>query len=292
MAIHLTQRDLHILVALHFSRYLTTTQIQALFWRESRGGKFGQKKACERRMRMLTAATLVRRIEQPVRRAEPNKPYIYALDKKGAEILIAELGLKPQDVDWRPKNDETNYPFIHHLLATTDVRIALLHACERQELQLEEWIDERELKGEGMKDYVLFEGAGGKRQRAAIVPDAYCTIQAGERKTSLFWEIDRRTVTLQPTQAERRGWDRKVRAYRAYFDSDVYHQRYGNRPIRVMTVTSGAKRMHNLKQVTEDAGGLRLFWFTIFDDATSEKILSKPIWSVAGAAERFSLLGS
>jgi hypothetical protein len=39
-------------------------------------------------------------------------------------------------------------------LATTDIRIALLRACERQRLVLDEWVDERELKREGKKDLV------------------------------------------------------------------------------------------------------------------------------------------
>ncbi|KKL85487.1 hypothetical protein LCGC14_1954260, partial [marine sediment metagenome] len=128
MALLLTARDLEILEALRTARYLTTPQIQALFWRESKGGTWGLQKACGRRLRKLMAAGLIRRIEQPVRRGDPSLPYIYSLDKKGAEILMADLGLEPQDVDWRPKNAEANHPFLQHLLLTNEVRIAVLHA--------------------------------------------------------------------------------------------------------------------------------------------------------------------
>ena len=95
MSLRLTLRDMQILDALHRARYLATYQIQALFWTESHGGEHGLKKACERRMRMLHEADLVRRVEQPTKRGEGTKPFIYALSNKGATVLISELGVDP-----------------------------------------------------------------------------------------------------------------------------------------------------------------------------------------------------
>ena len=56
MPISLTERDLEILNAINNARYMTAPQIQALFWRNSRGGVYGNLKACQRRLLQLTIA--------------------------------------------------------------------------------------------------------------------------------------------------------------------------------------------------------------------------------------------
>src|SRR5262245_38376279 len=58
--LRLTLRDVTVLEALYTTRYMTVPQIQALFWHENRGGQFGQRKACQRRMRQLFEQGLVR----------------------------------------------------------------------------------------------------------------------------------------------------------------------------------------------------------------------------------------
>ena len=65
--LRLTLRDIEILEAIYSARYMTVPQLQALFWREHRGGAFGQRKACQRRLRQLYAHGLVRRIGKPDR---------------------------------------------------------------------------------------------------------------------------------------------------------------------------------------------------------------------------------
>lgn len=290
MALHLTPRDLEILQTLHTARYLTTPQIQALFWRESRGGRWGLQKACERRLRMLTAAGLIRRIELPVRRGDPSLPYVYTLDRKGARILIAELGLEIREDEWRRKNAEEHYPFLQHLLLTNDLRIAVQHACERHSMELVQWIDEKTLKSAGMKDYVMVVLPKGTRKRVPVIPDAAFVIRADAKTALFFAEIDNRTVTVAPSSAERRGWTRKIMAYVAWFGSKAYHDRYGGRPARVLTVTTGPLRLDHLKEATERAGGGQHFYFTTFEQATAEHILTAPIWEVAGAQTPAALL--
>src|SRR5215212_3362858 len=89
--IRLTSRDAQILEALYGVGYLTTHQICALFFMAGPQATMGAIKACERPMRLLYRADLVRRIEQPVKRGEGSKVFIYALSKKGADFLISEI---------------------------------------------------------------------------------------------------------------------------------------------------------------------------------------------------------
>ena len=166
----LTLRDLEVLQALHTARYLTTPQIEKLFWR---GGTVGRAKACQQRLRLLHQHGLVRRIALPIRRGDKPKPYVYALDRKGAELLVSELGIEPGQIDWRARTQEEHYPFLEHLLTTTDFRIALTQACEQSGVVLQEWEDEKELKSIHNVEYVTLHGPHGGSVRAALVPDAY-----------------------------------------------------------------------------------------------------------------------
>jgi hypothetical protein len=292
-----TLRDLAILLALHTARYLTTHQIQRLFWLESRGGAGGQQKACQRRMRILLAQQLVRRIEVPIRRGDPRPPFIYTLDKAGAQLLSREIGIDLAEIEWKPKAQEEHYPFLEHLLSTTDLHIALMQACQRRGVILEEWLDEKELKSAQMADQVTLIGPSGGEFKTAVVPDGYCKITRDGKSGIFFLEIDLRNVTIAPTIWERRGWLRKMRAYLAYFQSDAYRVRYGNRRARVLTITTGMARLEHLKKATESifaelvkAGesstDQNRFWFTTFDDALDPaKLLTASIWSVAGSEE-------
>ena len=70
----LVVRDFDILLSLHTARYLTTQQIERLFWRESKGGVWGRTKAYQQRLRRLLDYGLVRRIQRPVKRGERTLP--------------------------------------------------------------------------------------------------------------------------------------------------------------------------------------------------------------------------
>jgi hypothetical protein len=64
------------------------------------------------------------------------------------------------------------------------------------------------------------------------------------------------------------------------YTSGISEVKFGTRNFRVLTVTSGKRRLNNLMKMTKDAGGNRRFWFTTFDQIDAESILSSPIWNV------------
>ena len=298
----LVGRDFDILLALHTARYLTTQQIERLVWRASRGGTWGRTKACQQRLRRLVDYGLIRRIEQPVKRGERPLPYIYALDRKGADLLVAEMGIEPSELDWRPKAQEENYPFLEHLLTTTDVHIALQLGCEASGVLLADWMDEKELKSAHNVDYVTLTSPSGGQSRAAVVPDGYFKLCREEKCGLFFLEVDLKTVTIAPTVWERRGWMRRIRAYVEYFRSEAYRSKYGTRRARLVTVTSSTLRLQNLKKATEevfrqlremgeDATAQNRFWFSLIDESLEPaQLLASPIWQVAGSDELRSLM--
>lgn len=292
MAIRLTARDLELLAGVHSARYLTTPQIQALFWQDSRGGRFGGAVACRARLKKLADAGYLRRIAPLVTYGTGKKPTIYALGRAGARVLGAELGVYPNDVDGQAKDAEASYLFLAHLLATNDLRIALHLACARQPgVALETWVSEKELNAAGRRDYVEISGPEGGKQKTAVIPDAAFTLRRDTKLGLFLLEIDRRTVTVDSVFAHR-AWTRKVKAYLVYFASDPFRQRYGVQTARVLTVTTGEERLAHLKTATETVGGDGRFRFTTFDEATDpDTVLSAPIWRKAGADGRFALLG-
>lgn len=291
-----TARDIELLFALFTARYLTTEQLQALFFRASKGGRWGRIKACQQRLKLLYEHKFVRRIQLPVKRGDGPSPYIYALDRQGAELLMSERGIELAPSDWQPRAQEENYPFLEHLLATTDVRISLLHACEQNAIMLEEWVDEKELKSAHMVDHVTITGPHGGELSTAVVPDGYFKICRAEKRAIFFLEIDLRNVTVAPSMWERRGWTRKIRAYLEYFKSEAYQTKYEGRRARILTITSGKTRLENLKKATEsvfeemgNAGegtcDMNRFWFTTFESALDPaQLLTGPIWRVAGSS--------
>jgi hypothetical protein len=288
--LQLTLRDVAILEDIYTARYMTVPQIQALYWREKRGGHIGPRRACQRRMQQLFQHELVRRIEPLIRYSEGKKPLIYALAKKGAQLLVNEVGIEFAQLDYKAQSAEENYPFLQHLLDTTDVRIAFTEAAEVAGLQLELWRNERELKSEGLSDVIVLTDPDGKQHKAAVVPDAVvCLNRSGKRAVFLI-EIDRRTVTVEPSKWEKRGWVRKVRQYTAYFQSEGYKNRYGDLVAQVLTITTGDKRLAHLKQATEIAEGGKRFWFTTFDQVQQANLLTSPIWQRAGLAGGQTLL--
>jgi len=301
--LRITLRDLQILETLAMARYMSTPQIQKLFWSESQSSHWGPIKACQQRMRLLRTHGLVRAIVQPIRLGQGAQPLIYTLDRKGAVLLTSEVGIPPEELDWKPKPQEENYPFLEHLLATTDFRITMEQGCSQTGVELEEWMDEKELKSSQNIDYVELVGPQGGRVKAAVVPDAYFMLRREERRGIFFVEVDLKTVTIAPTKWERRGWLRRIRAYVEYFRSEAYLTKYNGRRARVLTVTFGRTRLQHLKAATERVfdeyrkAGLSTsdqdrFWFALLDEGTAPVVwLTEPVWLVAGSDAPRSLVG-
>lgn len=197
-------------------------------------------------------------------------------------MVAHHLGIEEDALDWDPKRSQLSPLFLDHLLATNDVRIAVTLAAARHGFKIVTWLDEQTLKSDQMKDYVTLTGPQGGEQKAAVVPDGYFALHAGDYIYDYFLEIDRRTVTREATAWGKRDWARKVSAYLAYYHTGQYQKRYQTKSLRILTVTTGDTRLANLKATTEAVGGKSRFWFTTFALATPERILTEPIWQVAG----------
>ena len=291
MAISLTERDLQLLQTLHTARYLTTEQIQVLFY-PGQGGVYGPLKSCRLRLKQLYEAKLIRRIDPWVKRGH-NVSYIYALDKAGAQTLEHEFALSIAEADWKPKSNEDNLAFMKHTLATNEVRIAVIRACAGSAIALTNWLDEREIRGEQADQVTIIDPKTKKEGKTAVIPDS-AFILTKDGKRSLHWlEIDMGTVTIEARNWESKSWVKKILAYQAYQNTAAVALRYGLPGMaRILTITTSEARLETIKQATEQAGGKLAFWFTTFQALSSpnNNLLFSPIWHVAGSTELNSLV--
>lgn len=288
----LTNRDREIVRAVYDYRALISSQINTLFF-SKQGGNVNQQKPssrCLQRLRRLYEHGFLHRAEQPSKPSEGHKPFVYFLDKGGVNLLAEMRGVFPDDLDWHPKHKQIRPQAINHLLATNDVRIAIELAAKALSADIRKWLDDSTLRRKEMKDRVEISTPQGKRKPVAIVPDGYCLLSVGEHNYHNFLEIDMGTVTGQSSNYGRRDFSRKIRGYIAYGTSGQYQERYQAQSMRVLIVTTGEKRMENLKAVAEKAGGRDQFWFTTFDKINEDSVLSVPIWAVAGREERHPLV--
>lgn len=280
----LTERDTAIIEAVYAYRALTATQIEQLFFSPS------TRTQRNLRLKLLYHHGFLLRTEQPQSLTEGRKPFVYWLDKKGAELLAINREIEVSEIDWHPRTHLVGSLFLAHLLATNDVRIAISLAADKQGFVLDAWQDDKTLRKEHVGETVTIKGAQGGLEQVSVVPDGYGELDTGDHLYRFFIEVDRRTVTGASEKSGSHDWARKIRAYIAYYNSDKIAAKYGSRGGRVLTVTTGEKRAANLKVITEREGGKGRFWFTTFAQATAERILTQPIWTVAGKEGLYTLV--
>lgn len=285
-AFRLTPRDAEIIETAWRYRALTTPQIASLYFPTVDNSVSSQ---CLTRLRHLVAGGYLDRQEQPQVRSDGRKPYVYFLGKAGAAFLIEEIGVEPQLLDWKLTDNNVTWLYLSHLLATNDVRAAISQAVQARSWTIETWLDDRALK-KAEYDYVQIPDAQGRRHQAAVVPDGYFVLSDGTYLYHHFLEVDRGTMTGKATSGESRDWARKVRIYLEYYRTGSFQKRYKTRSFRMITVTTTPARLTTLKRVTEETGGQSRFWFTTMSQVLPAKILTGPIWNVAGSDDLHSMV--
>ena len=269
----LTERDAQVVQAVSELRVLRRDQIERLF--------FTGKNTTNERLKRLYQHRFLERRWLPVEYGQGMSQAIYLLAQRGADLVAERQGIDRGAVGWRKSHNHVGSPFLEHSLMINDVRIAFTVAAQAAGYGVDTWVGEDELKAVG--DHVYIPSQNGGQRKVAVIPDGYLVLDLGDRRAHFFLEIDRATLS-------NKRWRERVRAYLVYTQSGRYTERYGTRSLRVLTVTTGPKRLANLKRSTEDAGGRAMFWFTTLRDTTPDRVLGQPIWQVAGEGNPASLI--
>jgi Replication-relaxation len=282
-AMVLTERDQEILRQVYAYRLMTREQIERLLFQpENRQEHLTKTSKVRKRLKLLYQHGYLERIAAPIAAGAWAWRPVYRLGRKGAALVASERGIAPDELPYWGKGDDrdhrTSRPsflFLDHTLAINDVRISIVQAASACGYRIEKWLDEAQLKSAEMKEHVEVKGEQGRSTRVPVIPDAYFVLHLGDRRTHLFLELDRATMTNG-------RWKTRVLAYLAYLSSGRHRERYGMHSLpRVLVVTTGEQRLLHLKKATAQAGGQDLFWFTTMDQVTAKSVLSSPIWRLA-----------
>ncbi|MBL8156504.1 MAG: replication-relaxation family protein [Anaerolineae bacterium] len=263
----LTPRDKRILEAIHaHDGLLSRAQIKRLF--------FTGDTQLRVRMTLLYQHGYVQRPSRKQRASLPD--LIYWLDDKGAALVA---GLAGETLETFRYRQEPRWLQVEHDLAVNDVRIAFQQACEQSEgFSLAEWIPEGDFHA--YPDRVAYSLPNGTRQSRNVTPDGFCGLSHLGRTFRFLLELDNRT-----SDNPRFGRE-KVLPGLAYLASSAYKQRFGVNAGQWLVVTTGKRRLHNLKQQTERIAGkdAQRFSFTTLEAVSAETILTAPIWLKGGEA--------
>jgi hypothetical protein len=217
-------------------------------------------------------------LARPGRRRRASLPcMVYWLDTRGAKYVAGLAGQELSGFRWRK---EPKWSRVEHDLAVNDFRLDVMEACAQSSvLEFEQWIPEGEFWAE--PDTVEYRDAGNKKVKRKIRPDGFCSLRHSSYRYRLLLEID------MATEDNPRFAREKVRPGVAYLRSEAYKQRFGFGSGRWLVVTTGPRRMMNMKRQTERTAGRNaaVFWFTTFDQVKPETVLTAPIWLRAGDKE-------
>ena len=204
---------------------------------------------------------------------------VYTLDTTGARYLSHELGIRYKALRWRR---QPRWLTLAHDLKLNDFRIAVTLAAKASpHFALVKWISEFEL--------LQMEKKGRKMPGR---PDGFMflrrpspTLHGKKEELALLVEIDNANHPLG------RFVKRKVKPLLKFIGSPAYEQTFGVRYGACFVITTGQRRLDNLKAGTEEAGGNGRFYFTTFDQVQQGSVLHKPIWHMAGSQDAFAISG-
>lgn len=251
----LTKRDKRIILAVYENRYMSRNQIRSLF--------FNVTSMTNERLMRLYQHGYLDRLYPPV--SFGSTQAVYGLDRKGADLVAKELGIQKEAINWKKRNAKVEFLFLEHTLAISEFRVYLeLAVREKNDIEILFW------KGQGKSLNDRVKDPDRKSKYLLVTPDAFFGILTPNGKAYFFLEIDLGTESSQK-------FKKKIIAYRQYWKSGKYQEKYGFKSFRVLTITTSEKRLNNLVATARNCGAKGMFIFTTQDLTKPTKIFGK-IW--------------
>lgn len=257
--VRIQPRDAALLADLAEYRFLSTDQIAALHRRGLRN--------LQRRLHDLFHLGYIERPAQQNISALPTSSMVYGLGAKGAELLF-EGEERVEKLRQIKLNSETTFPYIAHALMISQFRAALALACGKEGVAISRFRQGSDLK----------RGLKLRGETPSLVPDAFFTIEKGDRRWNFFLEADRSTMTQE-------RFLEKLKTYWAWWREERYKEKLGVSRFRVLTITVSKERKENLRRIGKNADtkrqGSNMFLFlseTEYSLAKPEILLS-PAWA-------------
>jgi hypothetical protein len=261
-------RDTLLLQDLATYRFLNTAQILALHP--------GSRRNLQQRLTLMFREGYVERPASQAKIKLPSDHLIYALGKKGAELVMRE---KQAVNAWVRQNAKVAVPNLEHALMISQFRVALTLALRKHGGRITRWV-----QGYDLRDVLILKG-----RSPLLVPDGFFTIETDEGRWNFFLEADRSTMTHHRFLA-------KLWTYWDWWHGEIYNEHLGITRFRVLTVADTMGRKDNLcrswKASDAKRGTSNLFLFASEKEYTLENpdAVLQSIWLCAKDGERHQIL--
>ena len=236
--LYLTERDLTLLTAVGRVPFLSSQELEILFFAPNgTGWAHGYASYRMKRLRQLTAHRLLL-AWQPA----PRTHRIYALTPSGKKTVVARAKLSPEAVAAFTRPGLPAAPPTHFRLLA-QAHTALLLTLRDGGVQLADYRGEHTFRGRGNFDRVPAPDSG---ERLPAVPDGLAVLRRADGKQRLvFIEADTGSEPLTTIV-------RKIRAYEGYrsgYGAELFHLRFDAPPaFSVLFVCAGEKRHENVRR--------------------------------------------
>lgn len=253
----LTPRDLEILKEIIEDHFLTSRQIQELF--------FTSYSATQRRLQKLCERGYLGKSHKP------GTPAVFFAYRKAVNEVIKNNLLDPQDITWKTRYArERTAAKKQHEIDANWFKIALIRKAKNIEILFF-------LKGSRCWDKVKDPNPDLKDRKLYIPirPDWFFGLRTNGADSYFFFEMDEGTMALK-------AFRRKLRGYREYYFSGGFLERYGQKgakkedyPFRVLTtvqqtaIQPSDERRNNLVEQATAEGSLLMCWFANFQEAVA-----------------------
>lgn len=259
----LTERDVWLFLFLVDTRFLTREHIERLFFTNTSGPTPTTKAKANRRLAKLVKNSFLERIYRPVTIGKAQA--VYCLGKNAFPVLKKVLGTERTDLVYKKRASKVEFLFLDHTLGIAEFRVQLELALRaNSEMKLLFW----QREGQELNDRIP--DPTGRQKYLPVTPDAFFGLKTPAGKSYFFLEVDMGTESLK-------RFTQKIIAYKQYWKSGAYTERYGYRHFRVLTVCQGERRLANLIQAAGMAGGKRMFLFSTVSLVETETPLSA-VW--------------
>ena len=196
------------------------------------------------------------------------KETVYTLGTQGARYVARLFQVDYTSLTWRAK---PRWLTLSHDLKLNDFRLNVASETNRLPgFELVKWVSEFELH-QNYKIKARPDGFFLLRRKSPTTFD-------GVEELAILVEVDNATHPLN------RFVNRKVKTALKFVGSNEYERLFGVSSGAHFVITTGMKRLANLKEKTEEAGGAVRYYLTKFYQV-SEGVLTTPIWHKSGSYE-------
>ena len=252
--LRITARDMDILRAVARFRFLSSEQIVSVV-----GGS--PATLAVRLKKLFRNAYLDRPRNQHVQLAqffdEGNRPLVYGLARKGAQLLAEDGVAIDAKLDWTTKNQRATAAFLAHTLETADAMLAFDRACRAAEsVRL---VDHHALlpfmpeATQRLRDPFRCRVEVRTKGQAlplsiAVVPDRLFSLaHADGTRRNYALELDRGTMDIRARRlAGKSSFRRKLIGYYTAWKERRHTEHWNFNSFRVLTVTTSEKRLANM----------------------------------------------